>query len=60
MAKRLGKPEPGDDAAAEQALREKVDAAAEDLDRRVAEGRPYEDAVSAEELVEGWKRRRRS
>ena len=60
MAKRLRKAEPADDAAAEQALREKVDAAAEDLRRRVDEGRPSEDAVSAEELIEGWKRRRRS
>lgn len=60
MARRLRKPEPADDADAEQALREKVEAAAEDLRQRVAEGRPYEDAVSAEELVGGWKRRRRS
>jgi hypothetical protein len=60
MARRLRKPEPTDDAAAERELREKVEAAVDDLHRREAEGRPYEDAVSAEELVGGWKRRRRA
>lgn len=60
MARRIRKPDPTEEAAAEEQLREKVEAAVEDLRRRVAEGRPYEDAVSAEELIEGWKRRRRA
>jgi hypothetical protein len=60
MARRLRKPEPPEDAGSEQELREKVEAAVDDLSRRVAAGRPYEDATPPEKLVEGWKRRRRA
>lgn len=59
MARRIRKPQPAGEATADEELREKVEAAVDDLRRRVAEGRAYEDAVSAEELVGGWKRRRR-
>jgi hypothetical protein len=60
MARRLREPEPPDDAASEQELRGKVEAAVDDLGRRVAAGRPFEDAIPPEKIVEGWKRRRRA
>jgi hypothetical protein len=60
MARRLRKPEPPNDAPSEEELRQKVEAAADDLRRRLAEGQPYEDAIPADELVGGWKRRRRA